>query len=37
VNVEIDVLGPTMMNGVGEEVDNGDVVTVHNGGLVDGA
>jgi hypothetical protein len=37
VNVELDVLGPAMMNGVGREVDSGDIVAVHNGGLVDRA
>ena len=34
VNVQLNVLGATMMNGVGGEVDSGDVVTEDNGGLV---
>jgi hypothetical protein len=34
MNVELDVLGPAMMNGVGREVDGGDVVAVHDGGLL---
>jgi hypothetical protein len=37
MNVELDVLGPAMMNGVGGEVHGGDVVTVHDGGLLHGA
>jgi hypothetical protein len=34
--VQIDVLGPAMMDWIGGEVDNRDIVVVHNGGLVDG-
>jgi hypothetical protein len=34
VDVQLDVLGATMMNGVGGEVDSGDVVAEDNGGLV---
>jgi hypothetical protein len=34
VDVQLDVLGVTMMNGVGGEVDSGDVVAEDNGGLV---
>jgi hypothetical protein len=37
MNVELDVLGPAMMNWIGGEVDSRNVVAVHNGGLVDGA
>ena len=33
VNVELDVLRATMMNGVGGEVDGGDVVAVDNSSL----
>jgi hypothetical protein len=36
VNVELDVLGPAMMNVVGGEIDSGDVVALHDGGLVHG-
>ena len=35
VNVELNVLCATMMNGVGEELDRRDIVTVDNGGLRD--
>jgi hypothetical protein len=35
VDVQLDVLCATMMNGVGGEVDSGDVVAEHDGGLVD--
>jgi hypothetical protein len=35
--VELDVLGPTMMNWIGGEVDSRNVVAVNDGGLVDGA
>jgi hypothetical protein len=34
VDVQLDVLGATMMNGVGGEVDSGDVVAENNGGRV---
>jgi hypothetical protein len=34
VDVQLDVLGVTTMNGVGGEVDSGDVVAKDNGGLV---
>jgi hypothetical protein len=36
MDVELDVLGPAMMNWIGGEVDSRNVVAVHNGGLVDG-
>jgi hypothetical protein len=36
MNVELDVLGPAMMNWIGGEVDSQNVVAVHNSGLVDG-
>jgi hypothetical protein len=36
VNVEHDVLGPAMMNGVGGEVDSEDVVAVQDGDLIHG-
>ena len=35
VNVELNMLRATMMNGVGREVDCRDIVTVDNGGLRD--
>jgi hypothetical protein len=35
VNVELDVFRPAVMNGVGGEIDGGDVVAVDNGSLVD--
>jgi hypothetical protein len=35
VNVELDVFRPAVMNGVGGEIDSGDVVAVDNGSLVD--
>ena len=35
VNVELNMLGAAMMNRIGGEVDGGDVVTIHHGGLVD--
>jgi hypothetical protein len=35
--VELDVLGPEMMNWIGGEVDSRNVVAVNDGGLVDGA
>jgi hypothetical protein len=35
VNVELDVFCPAVMNGVGGEIDGGDVVAVDNGSLVD--
>jgi hypothetical protein len=34
VDVQLNVLGATMMNGIGGEVDNGDVVAEDSGGLV---
>jgi hypothetical protein len=34
VDAQLDVLGATMMNGVGGEVDSGDVVAEDDGGLV---
>jgi hypothetical protein len=36
VNIELDVLRPAVMDGVGGEIDGGDIVTVDNGSLVDG-
>jgi hypothetical protein len=36
MDVELDVLGPAMVNWIGGEVDSRNVVAVHNGGLVDG-
>jgi hypothetical protein len=35
VNVKLDVFRPTVMNGVGGEIDGGDIVAVDNGSLVD--
>jgi hypothetical protein len=35
VNVKLDVFRPAVMNGVGREIDGGDVVAVDNGSLVD--
>jgi hypothetical protein len=34
VDVQLDVLGATMMNGVGGEVDSRDVIAEDDGGLV---
>jgi hypothetical protein len=35
VDVQLDVLGEVVMNGVGGEVDSGNVIAVDHGGLVD--
>jgi hypothetical protein len=36
VDIQLDVLGAAVMNGVGGEVDSGNVVGLDHGGLVDG-
>jgi hypothetical protein len=37
MNVELDVLGSAMMHWIGGEVDNQNIVAVHDGGLVNRA
>ena len=36
VDVQLHMLGAPMVNGVGGEIDSGDIVTEENGCLVDG-